>query len=127
MRLVTPPSGRYSPIGLAPAQGDQIGQFWPVGLLLEAHYDYFGNLKQPKEIVMFLGYFLLKPFFTFLPKQPVSNPWFVVGILRCQNWFDLDGSNFVVDKQAFLAQQLFGLLFPKSEHFFQSSDQPDCI
>ncbi len=43
-------------ISIDVTQGDQIGHFLPIGLLLEAHYD-FWKVEVPQNNGNFLGYF----------------------------------------------------------------------
>ncbi len=55
-------------------QGDRIGPFLPVGLLLNLIYFlFFVKMKQSKEMVTFLATFCLNNFFTFSLNQVISS------------------------------------------------------
>jgi hypothetical protein len=58
----------------------KLGDFLPIGLLLDAHYDFFGRDEVAQRNGDIFGYFLTRSFKT----------WFVEGILRFQKWFDVD-------------------------------------
>ncbi len=49
----------------------RFGDFSPIGLLLEAHGDFFEKIKQPKEMVTFWATFCHGKFITFSPKEAV--------------------------------------------------------
>jgi hypothetical protein len=74
------------------ARVTRLGHFLPIWATFESASGFFNKMKKPKSGVI-LGYFLLKYFFTFSPKQAISKHglyWVF------QKWFDVDGLDFQI-------------------------------
>ncbi len=77
-------------------QGDQIGHFLPIGLLLKAHNDFLRRQSSPTNVNI-LGYFLQKANFYIFTRISSFKTWLVVAIFRFQNLFDVDVFDFQID------------------------------
>ncbi len=73
----------------------RLGNFLPIGLLLEAHYDFFKDEVAQRNGDI-LCYFLLKQIYYIFTSISSFITWFVVGILRFQKRSDVDVLGFQI-------------------------------
>jgi len=65
-----------------------LGDFSPIELLWEPHYDIFKD-KVAQSYGIILGYFLFKQVYDIFTYIDTFKTLFVVDILRFQEWFDV--------------------------------------
>ncbi len=100
----------------------QMGDFLPIGLLLEDHNDFFEKMKKPKIMVTFWAIFCFSKFITFLPykqfQKLVCCRYFkVLKVVRCR-CFGFSNYALLQIFWPFLTWQLFCLFFEKFGNFF---------
>ncbi len=96
--------------------------FLPIGLLLEAHYDYLITWSSPKKCDIF-GYFLIKQFFLHFHLKSSFKIWFVVAIIRVLKmvwciYFELSNWALLEDILSFFGLDTVWATFWKFGQFF---------